>query len=194
MAKAIAGEADVPFFSVSASEFIQLYSGVGASRVRDLFAKAKQRAPSIIFIDEIDSIGKKREGKGGMDGGNEERGQTINQLLTEMDGFEGNTGVIVIAATNIPDVLDKALLRPGRFDRQINMGLPDQKGRIQILGVHAKNVKLDDSVSLEDVAKRCLGMSGAELANVLNEAALLSARRKKDVVSMDDIYNAIDKI
>lgn len=192
LAKAVAGEAGVPFFSISASEFIEMFVGVGASRVRDLFEQAKKNAPCIVFIDELDSVGRQRAQGIGM--GNDEREQTINQLLTEMDGFEGNKGVIVLAATNIPEVLDKALLRPGRFDRQVNVALPDLKGRETILGVHAKGKKLADSVSLKDVAKRCLGMSGADLANVLNEAAILGARDQKKEITEKEIYNAIDRI
>ena len=192
LAKAVAGEAGVPFFSISAAEFIEMFVGVGASRVRDLFEQAKKNAPCIIFIDELDAVGRQRAQGVGM--GNDEREQTINQLLTEMDGFEGNKGVIVLAATNIPEVLDKALLRPGRFDRQIRVGLPDAKGRTRILNVHAKDKKLADDVKLEDIAKRCLGMSGADLANVMNESAIFSARRKGENIKMSDIYDAIDRI
>lgn len=182
----------MPFLSISAAEFIEMFVGVGASRVRDLFAEAKKNAPCIIFIDELDAVGRQRAQGVGM--GNDEREQTINQLLTEMDGFEGNKGVIVLAATNIPEVLDKALLRPGRFDRQIQVGLPDSKGRTRILGVHSKDKKLADDVNLGDIAKRCLGMSGADLANVMNESAILTARKKKAQITMDDIYDAIDRI
>jgi len=192
LAKAVAGEAGVPFFSISAAEFIEMFVGVGASRVRDLFEQAKKNAPCIIFIDELDAVGRQRAQGVGM--GNDEREQTINQLLTEMDGFEGNKGVIVLAATNIPEVLDKALLRPGRFDRQIRVGLPDFKGRTRILGVHAKDKKLGPDVSLEDIAKRCLGMSGADLANVMNEAAIFSARKKKTTIEAEDVFDAIDRI
>merc|ERR1719163_2719675 len=192
LAKAVAGEAGVPFISISAAEFIEMFVGVGASRVRDLFAEAKKNAPCIVFIDELDAVGRQRNQGLGM--GNDEREQTINQLLTEMDGFDGNTGVIVLAATNIPDVLDKALLRPGRFDRQIQVALPDSKGREKILGVHAKGKKLADDVNLGDIAKRCLGMSGADLANVLNEAAILGAREQKKEITETEIYNAIDRI
>uniref|UniRef100_A0A7S3CQ99 AAA+ ATPase domain-containing protein n=1 Tax=Strombidium rassoulzadegani TaxID=1082188 RepID=A0A7S3CQ99_9SPIT len=192
LAKAVAGEAGVPFFSISAAEFIEMFVGVGASRVRDLFEQAKKNAPCIIFIDELDAVGRQRAQGIGM--GNDEREQTINQLLTEMDGFEGNQGVIVLGATNIPDVLDKALLRPGRFDRQIQVGLPDTKGRFSILKVHAANKKLAPEVNLEDVAKRCIGMSGADLANVMNEAAIFTAREKKKMIEEVDIYNAIDRI
>ena len=192
LAKAVAGEAGVPFFSISASEFVEMFVGVGASRVRDLFNEAKKNAPCIIFIDELDSVGRQRNQGMGM--GNDEREQTINQLLTEMDGFEGNSGVIVLAATNIPEVLDKALLRPGRFDRQVTVSLPDAKGRTKILGVHARGKPLSDDVDLSEIAKRCLGMSGADLQNVLNEAAILSARRKKTEISSADIYDSIERI
>lgn len=161
LAKAVAGEAGVPFFSISASEFVEMFVGVGASRVRSLFEDAKKNAPCIVFIDELDSVGRQRNQGMGM--GNDEREQTINQLLTEMDGFEGNSGVIVLAATNIPEVLDKALLRPGRFDRQITVSLPDAKGRTKILGVHARDKPLSEDVDLSEIAKRCLGMSGADL-------------------------------
>ena len=171
LAKAIAGEAGVPFFSISGSEFVEMFVGVGASRVRDLFKKAKDNAPCIIFIDEIDAVGRQRGA--GIGGGNDEREQTLNQLLTEMDGFEGNTGIIIIAATNRPDVLDAALLRPGRFDRQVIVDAPDIKGRLEILEVHARNKKLDPSVSLDAIARRTPGFTGADLANLLNEAAIL---------------------
>ena len=176
LAKAIAGEAGVPFFSISGSEFVEMFVGVGASRVRDLFKKAKENSPCIIFIDEIDAVGRQRGT--GIGGGNDEREQTLNQLLTEMDGFEGNTGIIVIAATNRVDVLDAALLRPGRFDRQVTVNVPDIKGRLEILNVHARNKKLSDEVSLEVIARRTPGFSGADLANLLNEGAILTARRK----------------
>ena len=192
LAKAVAGEAGVPFLSISAAEFIEMFVGVGASRVRDMFAKAKENAPCIVFIDELDAVGRQRAQGMGM--GNDEREQTINQLLTEMDGFEGNKGIIVLAATNIPEVLDKALLRPGRFDRQIAVGLPDRAGRERILAVHAKDKKLAPSVSLGEIAKRCLGMSGADLSNVMNEAAILAARKKIEEISMDEIYDAIDRM
>lgn len=173
LAKAIAGEAGVPFFSISGSEFVEMFVGVGASRVRDLFKKAKENAPCLIFIDEIDAVGRQRGA--GIGGGNDEREQTLNQLLTEMDGFEGNTGIIIIAATNRPDVLDSALLRPGRFDRQVMVDFPDLKGRLGILDVHARNKKIDPEVSLEAIAKRTPGFTGADLANLLNEAAILTA-------------------
>ncbi len=192
LAKAIAGEAGVPFFSISGSEFVEMFVGVGASRVRDLFRKAKESAPCIVFIDEIDAVGRQRGA--GIGGGNDEREQTLNQLLTEMDGFEGNSGIIVIAATNRVDVLDAALLRPGRFDRQVIVDLPTYKGRLDILDVHARNKKIDESVSLEAVARRTPGFSGAELANLLNEAAILTARRRKEAVTMQEIEDAIDRI
>ena len=192
LAKAIAGEAGVPFFSISGSEFVEMFVGVGASRVRDLFKKAKENAPCIIFIDEIDAVGRQRGA--GIGGGNDEREQTLNQLLTEMDGFEGNTGIIIIAATNRPDVLDSALLRPGRFDRQVMVDAPDLKGRVEILNVHARNKKLDDSVSLEAIARRTPGFTGADLANLLNEAAILTARRRKDAITLLEIDDAVDRV
>ena len=192
LAKAIAGEAGVPFFSISGSEFVEMFVGVGASRVRDLFKKAKENAPCIIFIDEIDAVGRQRGA--GIGGGNDEREQTLNQLLTEMDGFEGNTGIIIIAATNRPDVLDSALLRPGRFDRQVMVDAPDLKGRLEILSVHARNKKLDDSVSLDAIARRTPGFTGADLANLLNEAAILTARRRKDAITLLEIDDAVDRV
>lgn len=192
LAKAIAGEAGVPFFSISGSEFVEMFVGVGASRVRDLFKKAKENAPCIIFIDEIDAVGRQRGA--GIGGGNDEREQTLNQLLTEMDGFEGNTGIIIIAATNRPDVLDAALLRPGRFDRQVTVDTPDIKGRLEILDVHARNKKLSDEVSLEAIARRTPGFTGADLANLLNEAAILTARRRKEAITMLEIDDAIDRV
>jgi cell division protease FtsH len=192
LAKAIAGEAGVPFFSVSGSEFVEMFVGVGASRVRDLFKKAKENAPCIIFIDEIDAVGRQRGA--GIGGGNDEREQTLNQILTEMDGFEGNSGVIVIAATNRPDVLDSALLRPGRFDRQITVDAPDVKGRLQVLGVHAKGKKIAPEVSLETIARRTPGFSGADLANLMNEAAILTARRRKEAMTMQEIDDATDRV
>jgi cell division protease FtsH len=192
LAKAIAGEAGVPFFSISGSEFVEMFVGVGASRVRDLFKKAKDNAPCIIFIDEIDAVGRQRGA--GIGGGNDEREQTLNQLLTEMDGFEGNTGIIIIAATNRPDVLDAALLRPGRFDRQVIVDAPDIKGRLEILKVHARNKKLDPSVSLEAIARRTPGFTGADLANLLNEAAILTARRRKDAITLTEIDDAVDRV
>jgi cell division protease FtsH len=192
LAKAIAGEAGVPFFSMSGSEFVEMFVGVGASRVRDLFKKAKENAPCLIFIDEIDAVGRQRGA--GIGGGNDEREQTLNQLLTEMDGFEGNTGIIIIAATNRPDVLDSALLRPGRFDRQVIVDVPDLKGRQEILTVHAQNKKIDPSVSLEAIARRTPGFTGADLANLLNEAAILTARRRKEAITDLEIDNAIDRV
>ncbi|QSF49446.1 MULTISPECIES: ATP-dependent zinc metalloprotease FtsH2 [unclassified Thermosynechococcus] len=192
LAKAIAGEAGVPFFSISGSEFVEMFVGVGASRVRDLFRKAKENAPCLIFIDEIDAVGRQRGA--GIGGGNDEREQTLNQLLTEMDGFEGNTGIIVIAATNRPDVLDAALLRPGRFDRQVVVDAPDIKGRLAILKVHARNKKLAPEVSLEAIARRTPGFTGADLANLLNEAAILTARRRKPAITMLEIDDAVDRV
>nr|YP_010336455.1 cell division protein [Goniotrichopsis reniformis]UNJ14861.1 cell division protein [Goniotrichopsis reniformis] len=192
LAKAVAGEAGVPFFSISGSEFVEMFVGVGASRVRDLFKKAKENAPCIVFIDEIDAVGRQRGT--GVGGGNDEREQTLNQLLTEMDGFEGNTGIIVIAATNRVDILDNALLRPGRFDRQVTVETPNSKGREAILAVHAKNKKLDSSVSVEAIARRTPGFSGADLANLLNESAILTARRKKSAISISEIDSSIDRI
>lgn len=192
LAKAIAGEAGVPFFSISGSEFVEMFVGVGASRVRDLFKKAKENAPCIIFIDEIDAVGRQRGA--GIGGGNDEREQTLNQLLTEMDGFEGNTGIIIIAATNRPDVLDTALLRPGRFDRQVTVDRPTFKGRHEILRVHARDKRLADEVNLEAIARRTPGFAGADLANLLNEAAILAARRQRTAVTNQDIDDAIDRI
>ena len=192
LAKAIAGEANVPFFSISGSEFVEMFVGVGASRVRDLFKKAKENAPCIVFIDEIDAVGRQRGT--GIGGGNDEREQTLNQLLTEMDGFEGNTGIIVIAATNRVDILDSALLRPGRFDRQVVVSIPDFKGRLSILKVHAKNKKIDSSISLSAVARRTPGFSGADLANLLNEAAILTARKRKNTITIHEIDASIDRV
>ena len=192
LAKAVAGEAGVPFFSISGSEFVEMFVGVGASRVRDLFEQAKKNAPCIIFIDEIDAVGRQRGA--GLGGGNDEREQTLNQLLTEMDGFEGNTGIIIIAATNRPDVLDAALLRPGRFDRQVTVDRPDYSGRLQILGVHARGKTLAKDVDLDKVARRTPGYTGADLANLLNEAAILAARRELTEVSNDEISDAIERI
>ncbi|MEL6442559.1 MAG: ATP-dependent zinc metalloprotease FtsH [Cyanobacteria bacterium J06621_8] len=192
LAKAISGEAGVPFFSISGSEFVEMFVGVGASRVRDLFKKAKENAPCLIFIDEIDAVGRQRGA--GIGGGNDEREQTLNQLLTEMDGFEGNSGIIVIAATNRPDVLDKALMRPGRFDRQVMVDYPDYQGRLGILEVHARGKKIAQEVSLDAIARRTPGFSGADLANLLNEAAILTARRHKDAVTMLEINDAVDRI
>ena len=192
LAKAIAGEAGVPFFSISGSEFVEMFVGVGASRVRDLFKKAKENAPCIIFIDEIDAVGRQRGA--GIGGGNDEREQTLNQLLTEMDGFEGNTGIIIIAATNRPDVLDSALLRPGRFDRQVQVDAPDMKGRLEVLQVHARTKKLSPEVSLEVIARRTPGFTGADLANLLNEAAILTARRRKEAMTMLEVDDAVDRV
>jgi cell division protease FtsH len=192
LAKAIAGEAKVPFFSISGSDFVEMFVGVGASRVRDMFEQAKKQAPCIIFIDEIDAVGRHRGG--GHGGGHDEREQTLNQLLVEMDGFEGNDGVIIIAATNRADVLDKALLRPGRFDRQVYVGLPDIRGREQILKVHMRKVPLDERISASVIARGTPGFSGAELANLVNEAALMAARGNKRLVTMEDFEKARDKI
>ena len=192
LAKAIAGEAGVPFFSISGSEFVEMFVGVGASRVRDLFKKAKENAPCLIFIDEIDAVGRQRGA--GIGGGNDEREQTLNQLLTEMDGFEGNTGIIIIAATNRADVLDSALMRPGRFDRQVMVDTPDIKGRLEILEVHARNKKIAPEVSLDAIARRTPGFSGADLANLLNEAAILTARRRKEAITMLEIDDAVDRV
>lgn len=192
LAKAVAGEAGVPFFSISGSEFVEMFVGVGASRVRDLFDQAKKNAPSIIFIDEIDAVGRQRGA--GLGGGHDEREQTLNQLLVEMDGFGTNEGVIVLAATNRPDVLDKALLRPGRFDRQIVVSAPDVKAREQILEVHARKKKLAEDVDLKTVAKNTSGFAGADLENILNEAALLAARRNLDCIGMKEIEDAMVKV
>lgn len=192
LAKAIAGEAKVPFFSCSASEFVELFVGIGASRIRDLFRRAKAKTPCIIFIDEIDAVGRQRGS--GVGGGNDEREQTLNQLLTEMDGFETNNGVIVIAATNRVDILDSALLRPGRFDRQLTVGFPDAKARLSILKVHAKDKKLDKDFQLDTVAKRTPGFSGADLANVMNEAAILTARYNEKSISIKRLNEALDKV
>lgn len=192
LAKAIAGEAGTPFFSCAASEFVELFVGVGASRVRDLFDKAKAKAPCIVFIDEIDAVGRQRGA--GMGGGNDEREQTINQLLTEMDGFEGNTGVIVIAATNRPDVLDQALLRPGRFDRQVTVDRPDVQGRIAILKVHARGKTLSKDVDFEKIARRTPGFTGADLQNLMNESAIMAARRGLKEISKDEVADALERI
>lgn len=196
LAKAVAGEAGVPFLSASGSEFVEMFVGVGASRVRDLFEKAKSNAPCIVFIDEIDAVAKKRGGTigGPRSGGNDEQEQTLNQLLTEMDGFNGNSGVVVIAATNRAEVLDSALLRPGRFDRRVPVDLPDRVGREAILKVHAKTRPLDSTVDLKEIALRTIGFSGASLANVLNEAAIITARRNKTAVSSSEIDDALDRI
>jgi cell division protease FtsH len=192
LARAVAGEAGVPFFSISGSEFVEMFVGVGASRVRDLFEQAKANAPCIVFIDEIDAVGRQRGA--GLGGGNDEREQTLNQLLTEMDGFEGNTGIIVVAATNRPDVLDAALLRPGRFDRQVVVDRPDYAGRKEILKVHARGKTLAKDVDLDKIARRTPGFTGADLSNLLNEAAILAARRNLTEISMDEVNDAIDRV
>ncbi|MBD2572070.1 MULTISPECIES: ATP-dependent zinc metalloprotease FtsH3 [Arthrospira] len=192
LAKAVAGEAGVPFFSISGSEFVEMFVGVGASRVRDLFEQAKANAPCIVFIDEIDAVGRQRGA--GLGGGNDEREQTLNQLLTEMDGFEGNTGIIIIAATNRPDVLDAALMRPGRFDRQVVVDRPDYSGRSEILQVHARGKTLGKDVDLDKIARRTPGFTGADLSNLLNEAAILAARRNLTEISMDEVNDAIDRV
>ena len=192
LAKAVAGEAEVPFFSVSGSSFIEMFVGVGAARVRDLFEQAKKDAPSIIFIDEIDAIGKSRASGGPM-GGNDEREQTLNQLLAEMDGFGTNTPVIILAATNRPEILDQALLRPGRFDRQVLVDKPDFEGRVKILKVHVKNVRIDDDVDLEEIARLTAGLAGADLANVINEGALLAGRKSQKTVKQQDMFEAVER-
>jgi cell division protease FtsH len=192
LAKAVAGEAGVPFFSISGSEFVEMFVGVGASRVRDLFEQAKSQSPCIVFIDEIDAVGRQRGA--GLGGGNDEREQTLNQLLTEMDGFEGNTGIIIIAATNRPDVLDAALLRPGRFDRQVVVDRPDYAGRLEIMHVHARGKTLSKDVDLEKISRRTPGFTGADLSNLLNESAILAARRNLTEISMDEVNDAIDRI
>lgn len=193
LAKAVAGEADVPFFSISGSDFVEMFVGVGASRVRDLFKQAKEKSPSIIFIDEIDAVGRAR-GKNVNMGSNDERENTLNQLLTEMDGFGSNSGVIILAATNRADILDKALLRAGRFDRQIHVELPDLNDRKEIFKVHLRPIKIDDSVDAEFMARQTPGFSGADIANVCNEAALIAAREKKSFVQSVDFMNAVDRI
>lgn len=192
LAKAVAGEAGVPFFSISGSEFVEMFVGVGASRVRDLFEQAKTNAPCIVFIDEIDAVGRQRGA--GLGGGNDEREQTLNQLLTEMDGFEGNTGIIIIAATNRPDVLDAALLRPGRFDRQVVVDRPDYAGRLEILNVHSRGKTFSKDVDLEKIARRTPGFTGADLSNLLNESAILAARRNLTEIAMDEVNDAIDRV
>ena len=192
MARAVAGESNVPFFSISGSDFVEMFVGVGASRVRDLFKKAKDSAPAIIFIDEIDAVGRMRGA--GLGGGHDEREQTLNQLLVEMDGFESNQGVILMAATNRPDVLDPALLRPGRFDRQVIVDRPDLEGRTQILKVHSKDKPLAKNIDLKTIAKQTPGFTGADLANLLNESALLAARKDKKKISNQDIENSIDRV
>lgn len=192
LARAVAGEADVPFYSISGSDFVEMFVGVGAARVRDMFEQARKTAPCLVFIDEIDAVGRQRGA--GMGGGHDEREQTLNSLLVEMDGFDAHSGVIIIAATNRPDVLDSALLRPGRFDRQVVIDLPDVKGREEILKIHAAKIKLDPSVDLETVAKITPGCSGADLANLLNEGAIIAARRNESLVTMADIDEARDKV
>ena len=192
LAKAIANEANVPFYSVAGSEFVEMFIGIGAARIRDLFKKASENTPCIVFIDEIDAVG--RERGAGIGGGNDEREQTLNQLLTEMDGFKENKGVIVVGATNRVDILDAALLRPGRFDRQITVGLPDRLGRIGILKVHARNKPFDEDVSLVQLANRTPGFSGADLANLLNEAAILATRYKKTTITKNEVNEAADRI
>merc|ERR1712113_459715 len=192
LAKAVAGEAGVPFISISGSEFVEMFVGVGASRVRDIFGQAKKNAPCIIFIDEIDAVGRQRGA--GYAGGNDEREQTVNQILVEMDGFDGNPGIITIAATNRVDILDQALLRPGRFDRKINVALPDFKGRARILGVHARGKPLEPDVDLEAIARRTPGFSGAQLENLMNEAAIASARLGKSTIGWEQIDGAVDRI
>ena len=193
LAKAVAGEADVPFFSISGSEFVEMFVGMGAARVRDLFRQAAQKAPCIVFIDEIDTIGKSRDGAGGI-GGNDEREQTLNQLLTEMDGFDGSKGVIILAATNRPETLDKALLRPGRFDRRIPVELPDLEGRAAILKVHARKVMMDENVDYMAIARATSGASGAELANMINEAALLAVKNGRRIVRQSDLEEAVETV
>ena len=192
LAKAIAGEADVPFFSLSGSDFVEMFVGVGASRVRDLFAQAKKNTPSIIFVDEIDAVGRQRGA--GLGGGHDEREQTLNALLVEMDGFDADTTVIVIAATNRPDILDPALLRPGRFDRQITVDKPDLVGRKDILAIHAKGKKLEPKVDLEIIARRTPGFTGADLANLINEGALLAARRDKKKIGLSEIEESVERV
>nr|MCU0569754.1 ATP-dependent zinc metalloprotease FtsH [Oculatellaceae cyanobacterium Prado106] len=193
LAKAVAGEAGVPFLSMSGSEFVELYVGVGASRVRDLFNQAKRQAPCIIFIDELDAIGKSRSGNANLSG-NDEREQTLNQLLTEMDGFDANAGVLVIAATNRPEILDAALRRPGRFDRQVLVDRPDKSGRSEILRVHSRSVQLNAEVNLDAIATQTAGFSGADLANLVNEAALMAARHNRETVLMADFHEAIERV
>ncbi len=192
LAKAVAGEAGVPFFSISGSDFVEMFVGVGASRVRDLFEQAKKHAPCIIFVDEIDAVGRQRGA--GMGGGHDEREQTLNQLLVEMDGFDGTSGIIVLAATNRPDILDNALLRPGRFDRQVVIDRPDVKGREKILNVHSKGKPMDKDVDIKHLAKQTPGFTGADLSNLLNEGALRAARKNKEIINMDDIEDSIEKV
>lgn len=191
LAKAVAGEADVPFFSISGSEFVEMFVGMGAAKVRDLFKQASEKAPCIVFIDEIDTIGKKRDGQ---ISGNDEREQTLNQLLTEMDGFDGSKGVVILAATNRPDSLDPALTRPGRFDRRIPVELPDLQGREDILKVHARKIKIADNVNFHEIAKAASGASGAELANIVNEAALRAVRDGRRFATQADLEESIEVV
>ena len=192
LAKAVAGEAHVPFFSISGSEFVEMFVGMGAAKVRDLFKQANEKAPCIVFIDEIDTIGKKRDGSGM--GGNDEREQTLNQLLTEMDGFDGKKGVVILAATNRPESLDQALLRPGRFDRRIPVELPDLKGREAILKVHGRSVKMDDTVDFNVIARATSGASGAELANIINEAPLRAVRLGRSLLCQEDPHDRVEPV
>ena len=194
LAKAVAGEAGVPFISISGSEFVEMYVGVGASRVRDIFGQAKKNAPCIIFIDEIDAVGRQRGAGIAGGGGNDEREQTLNQILVEMDGFDGNPGIITIAATNRVDTLDQALLRPGRFDRKVTVDLPDFKGRTRILGVHSRGKPLEPDVDLEAISRRTPGFSGAQLENLMNEAAISAARKGKNTIGWEEIDGAVDRV
>ena len=191
LAKAVAGEANVPFYSLTGSDFVEMFVGVGASRVRDLFKKAQETAPCIIFIDELDAIGKSRDSRFG---GNDEREQTLNQLLSEMDGFDSSKGIIVLAATNRPEILDKAILRPGRFDRRIIVEKPDLKGRVDILKVHARNVCLDETVDFEEIGKATSGAVGSDLANIINEAALLAVKKGRNAVSQSDLFESVEVV
>ena len=193
LAKAVAGEAEVPFFSISGSEFVEMFVGMGAAKVRDLFKQANEKAPCIVFIDEIDTIGKKRDGAG-FTGGNDEREQTLNQLLAEMDGFDTSKGLLILAATNRPEVLDPALLRPGRFDRRVIVDRPDLKGRIEILKVHARNVHLDETVDFENIALATSGAVGSDLANMINEAAILAVKSGRSAVSQKDLLEAVEVV
>ena len=193
LAKAVAGEAKVPFFSISGSEFVEMFVGMGAAKVRDLFQQANEKAPCIVFIDEIDTIGKKRDNGSGI-GGNDEREQTLNQLLTEMDGFDGRKGVVILAATNRPESLDPALLRPGRFDRRIPVELPDLQGRVAILKVHAKGIKTAQDIDMNEIGRATSGASGAELANIVNEAALRAVREGRDVVTQEDLMESVETV
>ena len=193
LAKAVAGEAEVPFFSISGSEFVEMFVGMGAAKVRDLFKQANEKAPCIVFIDEIDTIGKKRDGSG-MGGGNDEREQTLNQLLAEMDGFESNKGLVLLAATNRPEILDPALLRPGRFDRRIIVEKPDLKGRVEVLKVHSKDVKMDETVNLEEIALATSGAVGSDLANMINEAAINAVKHGRNAVCQSDLFEAVEVV